>query len=97
MSDLSRLISEYGFPIVAACGMAGLIFYVWKWVTTEIRPLIKEAESLTVSLADRVRVLDNDIIRLHQKVDTVLQLKPKLIERDRLIKEKISREKMTDD
>lgn len=86
MDNVVELVNKYGFPIVAAWGMAGLIYYVWKWVTTEIKPLLKETETLVIGLVDRLRMLDNDIIRLNQKVETVLQLKSKLVERDRLLK-----------
>jgi hypothetical protein len=86
MENVVHLVNQYGFPIVAAFGMAGLIFYVWKWVTSEIKPLLSEAEELCIKLIDRIRMLDNDIIRLNQKVETVLQLKSKLVERDRLLK-----------
>lgn len=86
MDNIVELVNKYGFPIVAACGMAGLIYYVWKWVTTEIKPLLKETETLIIGLVDRIRMLDNDIIRLNQKVETVLQLKSKLVEHSRLLK-----------
>lgn len=84
--DIVELINKYGFPVVAAFGMGYLIYYVWNWVTKEIRPLLKETEATAVALVDRVRMLDNDIIRLNQKVETVLQLKSKLIEHSRLLK-----------
>lgn len=87
MNDLVEIINKYGFPIVAASGMGYLIFYVWKWVTAEIRPLLKETEVTVVALIDRVRMLDNDIIRLNQKVETVLQLKSKLIEHSKLVRQ----------
>lgn len=86
--ELTELISKYGFPIIAAAGMGYLIFYTWSWVTKEVKPILKELETKLISLVDSIRVLDNDLIRLYQKVDTVLQLKEKLIERDRLLKEK---------
>lgn len=86
MDEIANLINKYGFPIIAAVGMGNLIFYVWTWVTKEIKPLIKETETTIIALIDRVRMLDNDIIRLNQKVETVLQLKSKLIERSRLLR-----------
>lgn len=93
MDNIIDLVNKYGFPIVAAVGMAGLIFYVWKWVTTEIKPLLKETETKVISLVDRIRMLDNDIIRLNQKVETVLQLKSKLVEHSRLLKKLEDKEK----
>ena len=75
--DIAELISKYGFPIVAAFGLMGLLWYVWNWVTKEIKPVISEANSTLVELIDRIRMLDNDLIRLNQKVETYLDLKVK--------------------
>lgn len=73
--DIAGLINKYGFPIVAAGGMGYLIFYVWKWATQEIKPVLSEANTVLIALIDRVRMLDNDLIRLNQKVNIVLSLR----------------------
>ena len=78
--DLVSLINKYGFPIVAAGGMGYLIFYVWKWATQEIKPVLSEANTVLIALIDRIRMLDNDLIRLNQKVNVVLTLRGKEIE-----------------
>jgi hypothetical protein len=73
--DIASLINKYGFPIVAAGGMGYLIFYVWKWATQEIKPVLSEANTVLIALIDRIRMLDNDLIRLNQKVNVVLTLR----------------------
>ena len=78
--DIVSLINKYGFPIVAAGGMGYLIFYVWKWATQEIKPVLTEANTVLIALIDRIRMLDNDLIRLNQKVNVVLTLRGKQIE-----------------
>jgi hypothetical protein len=78
--DVVSLINKYGFPIVAAGGMGYLIFYVWKWATQEIKPVLSEANTVLIALIDRIRMLDNDLIRLNQKVNVVLILRGKEIE-----------------
>lgn len=83
MEDIATLISEYGFPIIAAGGMGYFVFHVWKWATEEVDPAVDEATATLVGLIDRVRMLDNDLIRLKQKVDTVLHLRGKTIEQER--------------
>ena len=85
--DVVALINKYGFPIVAAGGMGYLIFYVWTWVTKEIKPILSEANTVLIGLIDRIRMLDNDLIRLNQKVNTVLHLRGKTIERERVAAE----------
>lgn len=82
--DIAELINKYGFPIVAAAGMGYFIYYVWTWVTTEIKPVIGQANGTLIALIDRIRMLDNDLIRLNQKVETVMELRGKTIEQERI-------------
>ena len=84
MDSLADLVNKYGFPIVAAGGMGYFIYYVWTWVTTEIKPVIGQANGTLIALIDRIRMLDNDLIRLNQKVETVMELRGKTIERERV-------------
>lgn len=85
--DVVELINKYGFPIVAAGGMGYFIYYVWTWVTTEIKPVLSESNTVLIALIDRIRMLDNDLIRLQQKVNVVLHLRGKTIERERVAAE----------
>ena len=73
--DIVSLINKYGFPIVAAGGMGYFVYYVWTWVTTEIKPVTSEANNVLIALIDRIRMLDNDLIRLNQKVNVILSLR----------------------
>ena len=75
MTDIAELINKYGFPIIAAGGMGYLIFYVWKWATQEVKPVLGEASSVLIGLIDRIRMLDNDLIRLNQKINIVLMMR----------------------
>ena len=71
MSEVVDAINKYGFPIVAAGGMGYLIYYVWEWATKEVKPILGEANTVLIALIDRIRMLDNDLIRLNQKVNIV--------------------------
>jgi hypothetical protein len=73
--DIVELVNKYGFPIVAAGGLGYFVYYVWQWVTTEIKPVTGEASKVLIDLIDRVRMLDNDLIRLNQKVNVILSLR----------------------
>jgi hypothetical protein len=93
VSDVVDLINKYGFPIVMAVGMGYIIKYVWEWCTKEVKPVISEANTVLIALIDRIRMLDNDLIRLNQKVNTVLHLRGKIIESDRVMEQvKVERE-----
>lgn len=87
-SNLADLVNKYGFPIIAAGGLGYFVFYIWKWVTTEIKPVIGQANGTLIALIDRIRMLDNDLIRLNQKVETVMELRGKTIEYERIMAEK---------
>jgi hypothetical protein len=84
MGDIVNLVNKYGFPIVMAVGMGAIIKYVWTWATTEVKPVINDANAVLIALIDRIRMLDNDLIRLNQKVNTVLHLRGKSIETERV-------------
>ena len=86
--DVVELINKYGFPIVMAVGMGFIIKYVWEWSTKEVKPVLSEANGVLIALIDRIRMLDNDLIRLNQKVNTVLHLRGKTIEYERVEAEK---------
>ena len=85
--DIVDLVNKYGFPIVMAVGMGYIIKYVWEWATREVKPVISDANGVLIALIDRIRMLDNDLIRLNQKVNTVLHLRGKSIERERVVAE----------
>jgi hypothetical protein len=85
MSEVVDLVNKYGFPIVMAVGMGYIIKYVWEWATKEVKPVINDANAVLIALIDRIRMLDNDLIRLTQKVNTVLHLRGKMIESDRVM------------
>jgi len=93
MGDIVNLVNKYGFPIVMAVGMGFIIKYVWTWATTEIKPVINDANTVLIGLIDRIRMLDNDLIRLNQKVNTVLHLRGKSIDHERVEAEQQINEK----
>jgi len=68
------MVNQYGVPIVVAVGMAYFIFYIWKFVTHKILPSLGKASGTLVKLIDRVRMLDNDMIRLDQKLHTIIEI-----------------------
>lgn len=75
LNQIADLINQYGFPIVAAVGMGYFVFFIYMYVTDTLTPIIKETNITLVALIDRIRMLDNDLIRLQQKVNVVLQMK----------------------
>lgn len=69
-----ELINKYGFPIVAAGGMGYFIYFIWKFVTEHIEKQLGESLGVLIGLIDRIRMLDNDLIRLNQKLSIVVEM-----------------------
>jgi hypothetical protein len=76
-TSIAKYINDYGFPIVAAGGMGYIVYFVWVWATTIVKPILEETYIVLVELIDQIRVLDNDMIRLTQKLITILLLREK--------------------
>jgi hypothetical protein len=75
MEGIAAAIGEYGFPIVATVGLLYVIHFIWNFITNNIKAKLAEANTTLIALIDRIRMLDNDIIRLQQKLDTAIELR----------------------
>ena len=73
--DIAGLIIEFGFETVALVGLGYFVFYVWQFVSNELEPKLEEMHFGLIRLIDQVRMLDQDMIRLQQKVNVVLEYK----------------------
>ena len=74
MNEIVDAVNQYGVPTVVAVGMAYFIFYIWKYVTKKILPSLNQASGTLIALIDRIRMLDNDMIRLDQKINTIIEI-----------------------
>ena len=77
MKTIVEILSVYGFPTLAAVGMACFIWFVYNFTTKNIKKNLSETHKVLIALLDRIRMLDNDIIRLRSKLDAVIQLQEK--------------------
>tara|TARA_Y100000389_G_scaffold79649_1_gene76422 strand:+ start:548 stop:811 length:264 start_codon:yes stop_codon:yes gene_type:complete len=73
--DIAVLIQEYGFPTVMVVGLGYFVYFIWKFVNEQLQPEIDKQHMALIKLIDRMRMLDQDLIRLQQKVDVVLKYK----------------------
>ena len=74
ITNVVELVNQYVIPVVVAVGMGYFIFYIWKFVTNNILPSLDKALGTLIGLIDRVRMLDNDMIRLDQKIHTIIEI-----------------------
>ena len=81
--DITQLVEQYGLPIVVAGCMGYFIFFIWKYVTTKIKPKLGQTFTVLVALIDRIRMLDNDLIRLDQKLNIFIEMDEEIQKRKR--------------
>jgi hypothetical protein len=72
---LAKYINQYGFPIIASGSMGYIVYFVWLWATSIVKPILNETTDALIELIDQIRLLDNDMIRLTQKLITVLSMR----------------------
>ena len=73
--DIIQLVSDFGFPIVMVVGLGYFVYFVWQTITNKIDPAVQEMKGTIIRLTDQLRLLDQDMIRLQQKVNTVIEVK----------------------
>ena len=71
--DVAGLISDYGFPVVACVFLGYFIYYVWNFMNKEVKPALSKMHMALIRCIDQMRMLDQDQIRLQQKVNVVLE------------------------
>jgi len=72
---LASLISEFGFPVVMTVGLGYFIYFIWNFIGEHIDPALEEMHFALIRVIDKTRMLDQDMIRLQQKVNVVLEYK----------------------
>ena len=73
--DIVYLIETFGFEIVLIVGLGYFVYYVWKTITNVIKPALDNMKTTILRLIDQLRLLDQDMIRLQKKVETIMQMK----------------------
>ena len=73
--DIVYLIETFGFEVVMIIGLGYFVFFVWQTITKTINPALVSMKATIIRLTDQLRLLDQDMIRLQQKVNTVTELK----------------------
>jgi len=56
-------------------GLGYFVYFVWQFVNEKLQPEIDKQHMQLIKVIDQMRMLDQDLIRLQQKVDVVLKYK----------------------
>ena len=73
--SIIEILNQYGFATLAALAMGWFIYFIYTFITREITQKLSEASKALISLLDKIRRLDNDLIRLKSKLNTILTIK----------------------
>jgi hypothetical protein len=57
--------------------MGYFIYYIWQFISNNIQPELDAMHLALIKCIDQNRMLDNDMIRLQQKVNVVLEYREK--------------------
>tara|TARA_B100001113_G_scaffold331520_1_gene307929 strand:- start:1726 stop:2004 length:279 start_codon:yes stop_codon:yes gene_type:complete len=66
------LVADLGLPIAATAGMGVFILFIIKYILNGIVGSIKFIESVITQLDNRVKTMNNDIIKIDQEVSEQL-------------------------
>ena len=73
--DIVEVLNKYGFATIAAIGLGWFIYFIYIYITTQIKVKLGEMNAVLIGLIDRIRMLDNDLIRLRSKLNTILTIR----------------------
>ena len=73
--SIAQLIAEFGFPVVMVVGLGYFVNYVCQTINNDIDPAVDDMKTTIIRLTDQLRLLDQDMIRLKEKVNTALEIK----------------------
>ena len=84
--DLGQIISDFGFPVVMTVGLGYFIYFIWNFIGEHIDPALEDMHFALIRVIDKTRMLDQDMIRLQQKVNVVLEYKAtqKILEQNKM-------------
>jgi len=73
--DIAQLIADFGFPTVMVVGLGYFVYFVYNFIQEHLDPATEKMHFQLIRVIDQMRMLDQDLIRLQQKVDVVLEYK----------------------
>lgn len=77
--EIIDLVEQFGFTTIMVVGLGYFVYFVWQTISNVIDPAVSEMQSTIIRLTDQLRLLDQDMIRLQQKVNTVIELQEKKV------------------
>ena len=76
MADIFTLIAELGFPVAIAFVGGFFIFFIVKYILGGVTGQVKCIHGIIMGLDNRIKTMNNDIIKIDTLVNDVLDLEP---------------------
>ena len=76
MNEIFQAIETIGIPAAGAVGLGYLVWTLFKSLIADIHKKLDTQHGMIVALIDRIRQMDNDMIRIDTMVRAVLKLPP---------------------
>ena len=74
MNTFWKLVAELGLPIVATIGMGAFIMIIIKYILGSVMSSINFIQNVITQLDNRVKTMNNDILKIDQEVSEQLGL-----------------------
>lgn len=74
MENFFKLVTELGLPIAATIGLGGFIMVIINYILGSVVSSIQFIETVTTQLDNRVKTMNNDILKIDQTVSEQLGL-----------------------
>ena len=75
-TEILKTIETLGCPVFMTVILIGWVYFMLKWGMNTLMDKINSLWSMVVKLIDRVRALDNSIIRLETMIRLMKELDP---------------------
>ena len=76
MNDIFSLITEVGLPIASALASGFFVYIVIRQILSGVIKQIETLTSFCVSLENRARTMNNEMIKIDMLVSAALELRP---------------------
>ena len=74
--DIFALISEVGFPIVAAMVGGYFVFLTMKFILDGVMDSVNSMKGIIMALDNRIKTMNHDVIRIDTLMSSVLGVRP---------------------
>ena len=78
MEEVVNLVAELGFPIATAILGGFFMFLTLKYIMDAVIEQVKSIEGMVGALDNRVKTMNNDMVRIDTTMSLVLGIKPDL-------------------